>query len=462
MTSSRYYETPVNGNSFAPGSLIKFNLGSSPCLFLNTSETMLVFTISNGLTTSTPSLTLDNGGGAALIDGMDLYMGSNHISSIPSSYANLFSLFQDNQSGLDDVRSGGTVRGMADFDCGGATGYASGSQAYTNSGGSTVTTYNATIPSTYTSAAAVGGAVTAAYYNNLGVTIASATTWTVGIPLLSILGTFAMKALPLGMLQDDLRLEIRLQASALDYGVYSASPTTAELPLVLVQNPKLFVTGITLDAEVNRAMLASLPNQIAQIPTYDIRAFSTSVAANANFISYTIPLRCTSMTALWVTLRETACSNSYQHRALARVRAGAVNYRFRIGSLILPQSAVICSGSAAEARIEVLRSFGQISDAAPNSSLSNGIYTRDTISNTNLSTGTAVSVFGEYGGFCIGLNTAALSAAAESISDGRSTRNQHVTIEITLGQYSLPMRMDVYAQLEMLLNVQNGVMSFSD
>lgn len=411
--NQRFYVTPSNGNAFASsassGSIISFSIPcGSPGVYLNTLETALVFTIKND---TGKILTLD-GSALALIDSVDVYYGSSHISSI-QGYANLVNT-------LSDFTSLGQhyVRGVNDTK----------------------------IPSTINS-----DNLSDALKSRNGVVIPAGDSETFCLPLVNCLGTLAQKALPLSQLRDSIRVDIRL-AGGLDWGVYDSLPVNGWQ----VINPKLWLTQIRISGDVENALIDSLPNRTIQVPCFDVQSFQTTVSANAGSWSYQIPIKASSVTMLLVTLRDTASFAKHDHRSLARTRANLSSYRFRIGATIIPSTFIDCTGSGAETRMEVMRAMNQLSSSESHSFIDNELFTKEGDSD-----GANINA-GEYGGFCFALQLSAF-AMSEILSDGRSTRNEHVTIDATFASAQSPaLRVDVYAIKEQLLVAQGGILHYED
>ncbi|KAJ1616601.1 hypothetical protein T492DRAFT_850710 [Pavlovales sp. CCMP2436] len=108
----RHYLTSTGGGAPVSGSAkSEFQVPcGTPGLRLDSSQSILSFSVNNN--NSTP-MTL-NCGAQACIASLELYFGSQHLSSI-QEYGALFSLVQDFTTDLDSLRSSGTVRGIADF-----------------------------------------------------------------------------------------------------------------------------------------------------------------------------------------------------------------------------------------------------------------------------------------------------------------------------------------------------------
>jgi hypothetical protein len=112
------------------------------------------------------------------------------------------------------------------------------------------------------------------------------------IPFISIIGTLSMKACPLSLLMDSLRIEITL-ANINSWGVYAAALTGT----VEVKSVKLHTSMCRIDGRVERALIKSLDNGIAYVPTLDFSHFSHPVGDNAGAINFQIPVRASSITS---------------------------------------------------------------------------------------------------------------------------------------------------------------------
>lgn len=411
-SNMRYFEAPTNGSSFAPsansGPLISFNINcGSPGVFLNTTETALCLTVVN---TSAQPLTLD-GSALALIESIDVYYGSSHISSI-QSYANFVNT-------LSDFTSMGHhyVRGVADT----------------------------ILPDTY---GAEG--VENALKSRKGELIGVGGRKTFMLPIVNCLGTLAQKALPLSALKDHIRCDIRL-AGFNDYGTYPAAITGG----ITIVDPRLWLTEIRLDGAVERALMDSLPNGKIHVPCFDVQSFMTSVQENAGAFTYQIPIKCSSLSTVLVTLRETVQGGKHDYRALSRTRANILDYRFRIGSHVIPSTFIDCTGTAAEARMELQRALNQLSASESHTFVDNELYTLEGADGAALAAGA-------YGCFAFALNLSSMSMA-EILSDGMNTRNIHATLEVRFRTGTQPaLRADIYAIKEQLLVVQGSLMHYED
>ncbi|KAJ1633664.1 hypothetical protein T492DRAFT_837379 [Pavlovales sp. CCMP2436] len=320
-------------------------------------------------------MTLD-GGAHAIIQSINVFFGSVHISSI-DEYSALFALTQDFTTDLDSLRSSGTVRGVANF-----------------------------LPV----AVAISANIKDAYYSRNGATIAAGGSLMVALPLMSVLGTLAMKDLPFSQLQDSIKLEIKW-ATQTNWG--TVVDAASGLSGCTASDIKLHISQVRLDGAVERAMLDSLGG-IVHCPTLDYSHSRSTVAPNAGFISMQIPIR--------------------------RTKAGMIDYRFRVGATVIPQTAINCTGSAAEARFELARTFGSgVADASARSCISAEQFLTD--------------------GYAVGLSLQAFPQT-DALSDGISTRNMHVVFESKISASNPACYLDVWVQHEKLIVCQNGLMAY--
>ncbi|KAJ1639110.1 hypothetical protein T492DRAFT_833139 [Pavlovales sp. CCMP2436] len=328
----RHYLTPTSGGApQSGGSKAEFSI---PCgnagLHLDPSQIVLSFQINNN---NAGAMILD-GGAHACIQSINVHFGSVNISSI-EEYGALFALTHDFTTDLDSLRSSGTVRGVADF-----------------------------LPA----AVATATNIKDAYYSRAGATIAAGGSLMVALPLMSVLGTLSLKAIPLSQLQDSIKIEIKWAVQT-NWGTYSDAPSA--LSGCSVSDIKLHISQVRIDGAVEKVMIDSL-NNIVHCPTLDYSHFRSTVSPSAGFISMQIPICVSQACNIFVVLRESAVTNGFSRKMISqRTKAGMVDYRFKVGAMVVPQSAINCTGSAAETRMELQRTFGSgAADAAARSCIS--------------------------------------------------------------------------------------------
>ncbi|KAJ1632003.1 hypothetical protein T492DRAFT_838767 [Pavlovales sp. CCMP2436] len=256
---------------------------------------------------------------------------------------------------------------------------------------------------------------------------------------MNVLGTLAMKAIPLSQLLDSIRLEVKWAVQG-NWGTYVDAPSA--LTGCTISNAKLHISQVRLDGAVEKAMIDSL-NGIVHCPCMDFTRYRTTVAANSGFISAQIPVRVSQLSTIFVVLRESAVANTFSRKLISqRTKAGMIDYRFRIGSMVIPQSAIDCTNSAAEARSELARAFGGgVADAAARSCISSDEYLN--------------------GGYAVGLSLAAFPFS-DTLSDGISTQNMHVVFEAKMSSSNPALYVDFFVQSEKMIVCQNGLMTYEN
>ncbi|KAJ1637205.1 hypothetical protein T492DRAFT_834709 [Pavlovales sp. CCMP2436] len=365
----RAYITPTNGATFAPSSQITMELAcGTPGQMIDPSQTALSFRIYNG---TAQSVQLDKS-------------------------AAYFSC------GADDYKTGGTMRGVADY-----------------------------VPVAMTTAANF----TDAYYARLGATIAPGASLTVCVPLISILGSMSMRAWPISQAKENIRIVIKL-ADVLNYGKWSAAPVGT----CAIDNFKMWLSYIRIDPNVERKMVMDLGGVIS-VPCVDFVQTSTSVAAGSNYVSMPIAVRAKSATAIFVAIRKTANLGALGVFNLDRFTGGDVvgnvSYRFRIGSTIIPSSYVT---AGAESRMELMRALGmQLSESTARTCVSTADY---------LSTA-----------FVIGVSLQCFPMT-EAMGDGLLV-DSTIILEMNLGTaQTSATRLDAFVQMEKTLVFANGAITF--
>ncbi|KAJ1639106.1 hypothetical protein T492DRAFT_833134 [Pavlovales sp. CCMP2436] len=397
----RLYLTPTTGGApVTGGGKVDYAI---PCgtagLHLDPTQTDFSFQMNNN---NAGQMTLD-GGAHAVIQSINVYFGSTHISSI-DDFGALFAVIQDFSCDLDSLRSSGTVRGVVDY-----------------------------LPA----AVATPANMKDAYYARNGATIAAGGSLMVALPLMCVLGTLAMKATPLSQLQDSNRLEVKC-AMQTNWGTYADAASA--LSRCTISDTKLHISQVRLNGDIEKAMIESIGGVI-QCPTFDYEHSRSTVAPNSGYISAQIPVRANSICNIFIVLRESSVTNCFSRKMiLLRTKAGMENYRFRVGSQVIPQAAINCTGSAAEARFELARTIGSgVSDAAARSSISAEEYLA--------------------GGYEVGFSLQAFPHT-DALSNGISTRSLHVVFGAKIAANNPACYLDIWVQLEKVIVFQNGLLTY--
>lgn len=426
VSSSRFYVSPTNGSSFScplsSSTVIRLEIPSgSYGVHLNTAETALALTLTN---TSGVSMTVDSSG-FSLIDTIDVYFGSTHLSSI--SQYDLFAQI------------------MTDFTGGNSYHYAKGQAdvAYTATADVGSTFVQATVNTQVNNA--IGAAISSLNGRN-GRVIANNASDTFILPVMNLIGSLAMKCLPIGELKDNLRIEIKT-SPGIDMAVFASAPSAA----LTISPVKLWLTTINLDGSTHSALVKQLGGKF-YVPAFDCESYRVSIQANTSAFTYSIPIKVSSLTTVLVSLRENGVLNQFNQRSLSRTKSTLSDYRFRIGSMTVPSAQIDCSGNAAEARMEVIRAFNQLNMPVGESYITNAIY--------NLGAATA-NTTGSYGGFIFALNLSALGAA-DLLSDGKNVRLENLTVDMRWSGNNVALQADFFCIHEKVFVIEQGAMTYKN
>ena len=326
--------------------------------------------------------------------------------------------------------------------------------------------------------------------------INTAIPYTFSLPILSgIVGVNASKMLPVGQLFNPIRLEFYLAANddAIYYGTAAAG---AVWQLV---NVELVLCYVEIQDD-NLNMLSS-PDETEYISTTTYRQASTYMpAATAGDFTTLLPFRAASITALYARFRPfgsavQGVNASAAYRKGASINPNLGSYYFRVGSSIYPNKPVYLingsiTGTGAEGYAELLKSFHALSSSIGNSAIPFDQYNvcagnptggppatgtgpiqgwnvnfLPTAKITAANTG-ATAQDTHANAFAIGLELQSFSNRNDTILSGVSTLNSQIyfTGSIYTGQTAggfnaYNYTIDFFSQMDMILCIQNGIMS---
>ena len=400
---------PRSGSQFGGSKLIQIDIpAGNPGVFMDPSTSYLQFAIANG---SAHAMELD-ASAASVIEKIDVYMGSVHLSSM-NQYAVYHSLIFDNQVSLSDKLT-----------------------SYTQLIGAKPLT----MPAAYNAVD-----VETAVHQRKGQTIAVNSGGTFCLPLLNVLGTMSQRAIPLGQLRDDIRVDITLNPTAY-WGVWTnATPTFTN---VYLTNVKLQCAMIELASHVTAGLDGALGGRYA-MPIMDVRHYSTTVGANSGAINYLLPARVSSASAVFVTMRASAdvtTADATKQTLTKRTRGTMTSYSWRLGAHRMPQIPVVTDTNIdpylTEARMELARAFQSVGLAAQPSSLSQGQWVTD--------------------GFAVGLSLDSFAHMNELMSDGVSLLNSHLYFEATLAANNPALVVDFFVLFDKVVVCEGGLLSYAE
>ena len=301
---------------------------------------------------------------------------------------------------------------------------------------------------------------------------------TFSLPVLSgVIGINASKMLPVGKLTSPVRCEFYTAANddAIVYGLAGVGATWQ------IINAELVCCFVELSDD-----LPSIPGVPDYISTKTYRQASTYMpAATSGEFTTLLPFRCASLTALYTRCRPFATAVQGVNATCAYRKGASINPNFsyvywRVGSSMYPNKPIYLintnCGTGAEGFAELLKSFhalsasvGNTSIVSPQYNVCSGAAGPAAIQGWALAApaGAAAGILGShYNAFAIGLELESFSNRTDTILSGVSTLNSQVFL--TAGVYTgqtvggagnLNFTLDFFAQMDMILVIQDGTMS---
>jgi hypothetical protein len=319
---------------------------------------------------------------------------------------------------------------------------------------------------------------------------ATAIPYTFCLPLLSgVVGVNASKMLPIGQLSAPIRMEFYLSSNddAIYYGVAGLG---AIWQLVNVEFCACYV-----EIQDDNIVPQSDPNTPEYISTKTYRQTSTYLpAATSGEFTVMVPFRCASLTALYARFRNqsTAVQGvnlTAAYRKSCSINPNISNWYFRIGSSIYPNKPVYLIngslvGSGAEGYAELLKSFHSLASVTGNTSIMNNQY-NVCAGVPNVGNTASLPIQGwsipyppgikqngaqdtHNNAFMIGLECESFSNRSDTILSGISTLNSQVFFTASIqngatmgggGPTPFNYTLDMFAQMDMILVIQNGLLT---
>jgi hypothetical protein len=223
-----------------------------------------------------------------------------------------------------------------------------------------------------------------------------------------------------------------------------------------------------------------VPHDIQYISTVSYRNASAYLpSASSGEISTLLGIRCASLTQLLARFRNRATAGQGHDDNAAYRKSSSINpnlsyYYFKIGSQMLPQKPVYLTNAqsckfGSEAFAELLKGFHSLSSNIGNSAITNNMYNVSTTAGGGWNQAYGVMAksaptnFGtEANAFMIGLECQTFSNRNDTILSGVSTLNTPIyltTATIPSLTFGTDINLDVFAQMDMILCIQDGIMS---
>lgn len=303
--------------------------------------------------------------------------------------------------------------------------------------------------------------------------IGTSVPYTFCLPLLSgVLGVNASKMLPLKDLSAPINVQFYL-SSVDDAFYYGTAGLGLTYQIINVELCAQFV-------EISDDTFNHNPGIPQYISTTTYRHASTYLPdTTSGEISNLVGIRCASLTQLLARFRNQATATQGVNATAAYRKSSSINpnlsyYYWKIGSQLVPNKPVYLSNGTttnfgAESFAELLKGFHSLSSSIGNTSIMSNNYNVITeatggwktayppiAKNTSIVPGT------EGNAFIIGTELQTFSNRNDTILSGVSTLNTpvYLTVSTISGKtVGVPITIDVFGQMDMILVIQDGIMS---
>ena len=273
---------------------------------------------------------------------------------------------------------------------------------------------------------------------------------TVCLPIMSgVIGTGCNKLLPIGMLNDDIRIEWTL-ASSVEGVVSNTAAVTYQ-----VTYAELVVSILELSDEGMALVSQTMTNPL-YIPGNSWRSYVSSLPASAGSFSFLVPARFASLKSLICCPRyETTTATAYS--VSSRTNPNITAYNWRIGSAIVPQKQVNLINDAttsgyAEAFAEILKERHAIDSLINCTSVSAAYF--------NVAGNVNSAANGYKNAFSIHQELETVPHRSDVLASGVNTLSSQVFFEgsITTAPANT-FTLNFYANYDHVLVLQDGILS---
>jgi len=490
---------PTNKSSFVPGDTMIFYVpGGRRNTYLDTAQSYIRYTIKNNDTSY--SATFD-GSGACVLNRLDAFHGSNLLETI-QQYNAVYNYILDVQTNAASRIGMSAAYGFNTNLTGGL--YITESQSSSTTATTIIITAansaiqpgqivvgtnippNTTVISVSGTTITTSGGMTVAtltqdveFYSSgsplsvvrAGSTLAaSGGSQTICMPVMSgVIGMYSEKALPIGLLVDDIRLEFSLEQNLIGM-VWSGTPTNNWT----ITNAELELCIIELSDE-GEQMVRSItpPERPIYIHSSSWRHYVSSLAASTSgMYSTLVPARFASVKQLVLCPRRSTEINSATSYSLSsRINPNIQTYWWRCGSSIIPNKYITLDNGGsttagfAEGFTELLRSWHALNSYYISTSLPYNVYNvadggAATFANGNIQ---SISTFSNsfLNGFVIAQELESFAQKNDVMIAGLNTLSSQVFFECNIASTgpTVSYTLDFYAWYDQILVLENGILS---
>lgn len=324
-----------------------------------------------------------------------------------------------------------------------------------------------------------------------GANIPVSSSQTVCMPLLGLLGLGSSKMIPMGLLSDDIRVELTWESAILGMVYATSNATKVAWSLTGIE---LELCIVELSDEGESMVQSSNNGDPLYIHTNSWRHYSSQTTANTGTASCLVPARFASAKSLVMLPHQSALLGSTYYSTGSRVNPNIASYSWRIGSSIVPSKPVqleLGSGSTAvisggaEAYSEVQKAWHALDNSSASGVLSSNVYNSREVAltgtpwfacNTTAGLGygsfttadlaSAPQIFSHpctsQNGFCIATEVESMSQRSDLLISGLNTLSSNIffeysvnTVTSAVGNYTL----DFFCNYDSILCLQDGLLS---
>ena len=405
---------PTNKTTFNPtDTCIIYCPGGRRNTYLDVGQSYLRLSIKN--TDASNSLTLD-GNGACVISRIDVFHGSNLLETI-QAYNVLSTYIFDMQASAADRKGLSNIYG---FD---------------NTG------------------------------DRKGQALAAGVQLTTCLPLFSgVVGVLSEKTLPVGMLADDIRLEITFETQS--NGVYAGTGS----PAWQVSDLQLELTFIELSDEGEMMVREEGGNPEKPIYLHGTswRHYASNLpSATAGNYSTLVPARFASLKQLALCPRRSTDAVQASYTSSSRVNPNIAFYWWRCGSAIIPQKAVYLentnnTGGYGEAYAELLKAWHALHTIKNSAQLGTEYNISDmaTSTTTTVTQANAAGTNAYQNGFVIAQELESMAQRSDVLLSGLNTLSSQVFFECQINTAPVTSyTLDFFAWYDHILILERGLLS---
>lgn len=417
---------PEAGTVFQGGSIINIDIPAGrPGEYLRATESSLFMTIKNvaaygGAAASDANTGELSGGAYAVIKKLEVFHGASLLESI-DNYATLHSMLYDMTTSSNHRQGvGNMIHGTADVALGSTT---------------VETLEGATLAQETSLNAGDGGEIT------------------VALQLVSsLVGQIAERAIPLGLMSSDLRIQITLNPDS------QSMVSTTGTPILQFTNVEYHAVMVSLDPTVDQEVAANNDGVLA-MHSSSFRAYTHTIANGTPFDVIQLPVRFSSLRYMLHALQPASNIDTMTKRGVeARETANLIKFQYRAGSILVPQRPVEFSATnAAEVTVELLKIMGKLSSLGDDFGVV--LTDKSTFQNNNVATGTA-----DQGTFIFGADLNPFGGNLDDLSNtGSNFLSTPVSLELHFSGSGTPhtVRMSTFASFDqiMMLDLATGLLS---